>query len=126
MIREIRYSKFIEERPRKDELPVEESVVTLINSRGEEVLDDTPVSIPIYQAVAPSSILDLVHSLYRSMKENDEYETFADADDFVVEDELGIEMETTPYEQNFDHIASDTASSAEPPAVSHEPEKVTE
>lgn len=94
MIREFRYSEFIEEKP---------VVRDWIDEHGREVLDKTPVSIPIMPVSAPGSMLELMHRLYREMN-NPEFETFEDAEDFDVPDELGIEMRTTPYEQDFDHI----------------------
>lgn len=109
MIKEIHYAEFIEEVPSsRAAIASREPLVShrvMIDSSGREVLDNTPVSIPVPVMPAPSSMLELVHQLYREMH-NQEYETFADAEDFDVPDELGIEMRNTPYEQDFDHIES--------------------
>lgn len=94
MIREVRYSEFIEERP---------AVRNWIDEHGREILDETPISISIMPAPAPASMLELMHRLYSEMN-NPELETFQDAEDFDIPDELGIEMRNTPYEQDFDHI----------------------
>lgn len=123
MIREIVYSDFIEEKP---------VVRDWIDEHGREVLSSKPVSIPIQLPPSPSSLIELMHRLYKNMNDS-EVETFEDADDFDVPDELGIEMRNTPYEVDFDHAGKDTASPEEPPADTHqsepdqsEPEKVKE
>lgn len=107
MIKEVLYSQFIEEKP---------AVRDWIDEHGREVLDKTPISIPLNVAPAPSSLLQLIHQLYRD-QHNTEFESFADADDFDVPDELGIEMSNTPYEQDFDHVEAPAEPAPQPSAV---------
>lgn len=115
MIKEAFYSPFTEEKPAR----------TWIDERGREVLDKTPVAIPLNFGPPPSSILQLIQQLYRDMDPNN-HETFADADDFDVSDELGIEMESTPYEQDFDRLAVPAEPAPKPDAVPAEPDKPQE
>lgn len=116
MIREVKYADFIEEKP---------VIRDWIDEHGREVLDKTPVAIPLRMPQAPQSMMQLIHQLYRDMDPKN-VETFEDAEDFDVPDELGIEMMDTPYEQDFDHIKSRPAPAESPSAVPAEPEKVTE
>lgn len=102
MIKEFR---FVEEHPiLRDE----------IDAYGREVVDPTPVAIPIRDIVPPSSMMELIHQLYRSMADS-EKETFEDADDLEIDDDDGIEMMRTPYEVHFDHVG-ESAAPAEMPA----------
>lgn len=113
MIKEVFYSPFVEEVVRRD----------WIDDQGREVLDKTPVAIPLQQSAPPVSMIQLIHQLYRDMN-NAEKETFEDADDFDIPDELGIEMEKTPYETYFDRFAEDNPVPAEPSNVPDQSEKV--
>lgn len=114
----IKYAHFVEERPVQR---------TWINEHGQEVLDQTPRQVNFPQLKAPSSVMDLVHQLYRRMKEdNEDVETFEDANNFDIPDEFGIEMEDTPYEMDFDHLAEHSTAVEEPSDVPADPEKVTE
>lgn len=106
MIKEVLFSPFIEEVSTRE----------WIDSQGREVLDKTPVAIPLHHSVPPVSMIELIHQLYRDMN-NSEKETFEDADDFDVPDELGIEMENTPYETFFDRFNSPSTPPAEPSLV---------
>lgn len=118
MIKEIRYSEFIEERPIHREW---------IDDHGREVLSSKPVSIPLQVAPPASSMAELIHQLYRSMKaQNEEVESFEDANDFDVPDELGLEMRNTPYEQDFDHVEVPAEPAPQPSPVPAEPDKPKE
>lgn len=110
----IKYAEFIEEVP---------VVRTMIDERGREVLDKTPRKIIIPELRAPSSVAELMHALIKQMKEQDaDVETFEDADDFNIPDELGIEMMDTPYEMDFDHLVEDSGV-AQPSGGTSEPDK---
>lgn len=102
----IKYSHFIEEKPvsRNGKPIFSECVRTMINERGQEVLDKTPVQIPVKFEKPASSMMELIHALYRQQAEEREVETFEEANNFDIPDETGIEMMDTPYEQNFDHL----------------------
>lgn len=118
----IKYAQFIEERP---------IVRTMIDERGREVLDKTPRKVIIPELRAPSTVMELVHSLYRQMKEQEAgVETFEDANNFDIPDELGIEMMDTPYEQDFDHLGETPgavpASNESTPVPSPTPEPLQE
>lgn len=107
----IKQFNFVEERPIiKDE----------IDSRGREVVDTTPVAIPIKDIVPPSSMMDLIHQLYRSMADT-EKETFEDADDLDIDDDDGIEMMRTPYEMDFDHVGESPAPAEKPAEPASDP-----
>lgn len=112
----IKYATFIEEKP---------VVRTMIDEYGREVLDKTPVSIPIQSAPAPSSLLQLMHQLYMSMSDQG-VETLEEANDFDIPDEIGIEMMDTPYEQDFDHIENVPEPASQPAPVSPESTKSQE
>lgn len=124
----IKYSHFIEEKPvARGVLPtLKREIRTMINERGQEVLDKTPVQIPIDMGKPASSLMDYIHALYRQQAEQADVETFEDANNFDIPDETGIEMMDTPYEQDFDHFETGATPSAEPPAVPAEPQEVTE
>lgn len=117
MIKEIVYSKFIEE------FPVSR---VRIDDQGREVLSNKPVSIPIDLTPPPSSLIQLIHELYRQQAENNEVETFEEANDFDIPDELGIEMEDTPYEKDFELLAGNPAPTPEPVSVPDELKEVKE
>lgn len=124
----IKYSHFIEEKPvARGALPtLKREIRTMVNERGQEVLDKTPVQIPIDMGKPASSLMDYIHALYRQQAEQAEVETFEDANNFDIPDETGIEMMDTPYEQDFDHFEAPATAPAEPPAVPAEPQEVTE
>lgn len=102
----IKYSHFIEEKPvARGAMPtLRAHVRTMINERGQEVLDKTPVEIPVMMTPPPSSFMEMMHALYRQQAEEQEVETFEEANNFDIPDEIGIEMTDTPYEQDFDHL----------------------
>lgn len=73
-----------------------------LNDRGHEVLDPTPRVIPV-KGLARQEPLHLRIRrmiLEETAKQHEGYESFADADDFEIEDE---EM-ASPYEKDFDKI----------------------
>lgn len=98
------YSHFIEEKPvaRNGKPSQKINLRMMVNERGQEVLDKTPVQIPVQFNKPATSLIDLMHQLYASMKDEG-VETFEDAENFDIPDETGIEMMDTPYEQDFDH-----------------------
>lgn len=111
MIKEFRYSDFIEEVPMQRDW---------IDDKGREVLSPVPREVPIpalSAPAAPSSMMELMHRLYQEMAANSQVESPEDADDFDIPDELGIEMWSTPYEKDFDHLSGSAAAPAVPPAV---------
>lgn len=119
------YSHFIEEKPvaRNGRPSQKLSVRTMVDERGREVLDSTPVQIPVNFPKAAPSLIDLMHQLYASMKDEG-VETFEDAENFDIPDETGIEMMDTPYEQDFDHSESAPVPAGAPqesPAVVDQP-----
>lgn len=92
---------------------------------GREVLDDTPIAFPVgFQRPEPlhMRIRRMVEQYHREMQEKDEYETFADADDFDVEDGIPS-WEDSPSAYEVDFMPSDKlASKSEqgPPAQTQE------
>lgn len=72
---------------------------------GEEVMDATPVEMPV-NLKRPPSLQERVRDLVRSERLRDAAmqagkETFEEADDFDVGDDYDP---TSPYEQNFDQM----------------------
>jgi hypothetical protein len=78
-------------------------LVQLQDGRGWEVPDPTPVAIPVTGVKKPLPLAEQVARLVRSETWNralaDGAETFAEADDFDVEDDFDPR---TPYETEFD------------------------
>lgn len=76
--------------------------VPVQDDRGREIPDPTPVSLPV-QTKRPLPLADQVARLVRSEMWNrslsDDAETFAEADDFDVDDDFDPR---TPYEVEFD------------------------
>ena len=72
---------------------------------GREVLDQTPVAIPVpFTRPEPIHLRlrRMVEQYHREMKDANEYETFEDADDFDVEDGTpSYEDRPSEYEQDF-------------------------
>ena len=81
----------------------------LIMKDGKEIVDQTPVSFPIkFQRPEPIHlrIRRMILEEINKTQRDDEYETFADADDFVVPDDpSSFDSNPTPYEQDFDHLS---------------------
>lgn len=78
-----------------------------LNDKGEEVLDSTPVAIPIgFEHPEPLEvkIRRLVRSeQLRMFAQKEQKETFAESDDFDVDEEYVDEFtKNAPYEINFD------------------------
>jgi len=77
----------------------------MYNEKGEEILDQTPVALPVHFK-RPPSIQDTIKRLVgdsevrRALREA-HVETFEEADDFNVEDEMDFH---SPYEENFDKL----------------------
>lgn len=120
----IKYSYFIEEKPvARNGLPkVTLSSRMMIDEFGREVLDKTPVQVPVDLGKPASSLMDFIHALYRQQAEQAEVETFEDANNFDIPDETGIEMMDTPYEMDFDHLVEDTGV-AQPAGGTPQPDK---
>lgn len=128
----IKYSHFIEEKPvARNGIPkVSLHSRVMIDELGREVLDKTPVQAPIDLGKPASSLMDFIHALYRQQAEQAEVETFEDANNFDIPDEIGIEMMDTPYEQDFDHLGETSGAVPAPnestPVPSPTPEPVSE
>lgn len=75
---------------------------TRLNEKGEEILDDTPIAIPLGFHRPPSLQEQFQMFLrYQSQEaQNRGEETFEEADDFDVGDDYDP---TSPYEEHFDH-----------------------
>lgn len=76
-----------------------------IDEFGREVLDQTPIAIPVpFTRPEPLHlrIRRMVEQYHQEMKEKDQYETFADGDDFDVEDGApSWEDSPSSYEVDF-------------------------
>lgn len=98
---------------------------------GREVLDDTPIAFPVgFQRPEPLHvrIRRMVEQYHREMQESEEYETFADADDFDVEDGIPS-WEDSPSAYEIDFMPSEMLNlnskpeQATPAPVQEEPPK---
>lgn len=82
-----------------------------LTHRGAEVLDQTPVALPLGLHRSRDTPL---HQRIRQMilkakqEEHEGYESFEDADDFTVEDDPSSFDTSTPYEEHFDHITGES------------------
>lgn len=82
-----------------------------LTKRGAELLDQTPVALPLGLYRSRDTPL---HQRIRNMilkakqEEHEGYESFEDADDFVVEEDPSSFDASTPYEEHFDHLTGDT------------------
>lgn len=89
-----------------------------LDEHGREVLDQTPraISVP-FTRPEPIHIRlrRLVEQYHREMLEKDEYESFADADDFDVADGAPS-YEDSPSEYEADFMPHVKSTPAEPPA----------
>nr|DAX11102.1 MAG TPA: hypothetical protein [Microviridae sp.] len=76
-----------------------------LDEHGREWLDQTPVEIPIpFTRPEPIHLRlrRIVEQYHQEMKDANEYETFDDADDFEVGDNVpSYEDKPTEYEQDF-------------------------
>lgn len=76
-----------------------------LDKEGREWLDQTPVEIPIpFTRPEPIHLRlrRIVERYHQEMKDAEEYETFDDADDFEVGDNVpSYEDKPTEYEQDF-------------------------
>lgn len=73
------------------------------NERGEEILDPTPVSIPLnFKRPVPLNerIKQMVRDEASLLARENGYETFDEADDFDTDDDLPDPR--SPWEENFD------------------------
>lgn len=73
------------------------------NEYGEEILDQTPVAMPLkFKIPVPLSekIRQMVREEVSQAAEENGLETFEEADDFEIEDE--VSLPGTPYEEDFD------------------------
>lgn len=71
-----------------------------LDVQGREVLDDTPVAIPARVRNQTDWVRDVIRHELSRLADQQEYETFEEADDFICDDEEG-EL-TSPYEEYFD------------------------
>lgn len=96
-----------------------------LDEKGREVLDQTPRAIPVpFTRPEPIHLRlrRLVEQYHREMAEKDEYESFADADDFDVADGAPS-YEDSPSEYEADFMPLVNSEPAGPPAGS--PPEVT-
>lgn len=85
-----------------------------LDENGHEILDATPIAIPLGMK-RPESIQEMVARLvrqerFRAALGKDDYESFEEADDFDVDDDYDP---TTPFEQHFDPLIGREISAAE-------------
>lgn len=82
--------------------------MAVLDSRGAEILDSTPISLPIkFNRPEPLHlrIRRMVIAELNAARTSDEYETFEEADDFEVGDGVAsFESSPTEYEKGFDNI----------------------
>lgn len=82
--------------------------MAVLDSRGAEILDTTPISLPIkFTRPEPLHlrIRRMVIAELNAARTSDEYESFEEADDFEVGDDVpSFESKPTEYEQGFDNI----------------------
>lgn len=102
-------------RPRKEKAVANEDgeVISHIDENGREVLDGTPLSPPVGYMRQPSLAEQIRNSVrdYKLMQKlagDDDIETFEEADDFDVDDDVPV---NSPWEETFD---SDGNSNFEP------------
>lgn len=79
--------------------------MAVFNDRGEELLDDRPMSAAV-GFKRPPSLADLVKSLIRNEQVQRDFEThgietFDDADNFNTGEDMDM---TSPWEENFDPL----------------------
>lgn len=76
-----------------------------LDKQGREWLDQTPIECPVpYTRPEPMHLRlrRIVERYHQEMKDAEEYETFDDADDFEVGDNVpSYEDKPTEYEQDF-------------------------
>lgn len=74
----------------------------MLDENGHEILDDTPVAIPTKFSRPPTlaeQVRQLVKGAMSAQAAEQGYETFEEADDFMVGDDYDP---TSPYEMDFD------------------------
>lgn len=80
-------------------------VLSALNERGEEVLDQTPVAIP-GGFEKPETMAEMIRRLAPNilsrMAENEGMETFEESEDFEIDDDSFDP--TSPYEEVFDPV----------------------
>nr|QJB20545.1 MAG: hypothetical protein [Microvirus sp.] len=96
-----KYSTFLPKA--RDVVSPDGEVISSLDERGAEVLDDTPIAPPVGYVKQPS-MSDYIRDLIRSEKLAQEaaaagLETFEESEDFDVDDDYDP---TTPYEAEFD------------------------
>lgn len=83
-----------------------------LNDLGEEVLDQTPVAVPIpFTRPEPLHLRlrRMIEQFYAEARQKDDYETFEDADDFDVADGAAS-YEDAPSEYEAHFMPSENAS----------------
>lgn len=82
--------------------------MAVLDSRGAEILDTTPISLPIkFSRPEPLHlrIRRMVIAEMNALRTSDDFESFEEADDFEVGDDVpSFESNPTEYEQGFDNI----------------------
>lgn len=77
-----------------------------LDERGHEILDDTPVAIPV-RLTRPPTLTEQMRQVIRGELSRaaaaEGYETFEEADDFDVDDDFDPQ---SPWEMNFDQERS--------------------
>lgn len=79
--------------------------ISSLNSNGQEIFDQTPVTIPIkFERPVPLHIRirNQILQAQSLLKSSEEFETPEEADDFSVDDDP--DLWSSPYEGDFDHI----------------------
>lgn len=82
-----------------------------LTPEGAEILCQKPVALPLglhrsRETPLHKRIRDMI--LKAKHEEQEGYESFEDADDFVVEDDPSSFDTSTPYEEHFDHLSGET------------------
>lgn len=90
------------------------TIISDIDERGAEVLDDTPIAPPIGYTKT-KSMMEIVRDMVISEKlaqdaANAGYETFEESEDFDVDDDFDP---STPYENDFDPTIGDLRAAVE-------------
>lgn len=85
-----------------------------LNDKGHELLDDTPMAIPL-RGYRPESLQDQIRRMVRHQLSEHAAargaETFEEADDFDVDDDFDPH---SPWELNFDQDVAPLPSKAQP------------
>lgn len=81
--------------------------MSYIDENGREVLDDTPVALPV-SFKRPPTLQEQMRAMIKQMSieaSQEGAETLEEADDFDIGDDYDP---TSPYEVHFDHLSDDS------------------